>query len=102
MIRENHLHTIECKLVKKLDGEHFVYKTDKTLEYLDYDGRAMILSVGAPNERRYASGRVRRQFTRGDLARARHAEILIHQRHRFDPKEFLLEVYDWFVRAYET
>jgi len=102
MIRDNHLHTIECKLVKRLDGEHFVYKTDRILRYLDYDGRAMILSIGAPNEREISGGRIRRQFTRGDLARARHAEVLVHQRHRFDPKEFLLDVYDWFIRPYES
>jgi hypothetical protein len=28
MIKDNHLHTIECKLVNALNGEHFVYKTD--------------------------------------------------------------------------
>jgi len=39
MIKENHLHTIECKLVSGLDGEHYVYKTELIKEYLDDDGR---------------------------------------------------------------
>jgi hypothetical protein len=101
MIRENHLHTIECKLVNKLDGEHYVYKTDKVLRYLDYDGRGMILSVGADNVRRKSRGRIERQFTRGDLARARHAEILVYQQRHFDPAEFMEAVKEWFIDAYE-
>ncbi|WP_292662523.1 DUF1887 family CARF protein, partial [Nitratifractor sp.] len=59
MIRDNHLHTIECKLVRRLDGERFVYKMETVMDYLDEDGRGMILSIGAPNERRDRRGRIR-------------------------------------------
>jgi len=100
MIRENHLHTIECKLVNKLDGEHFVYKTDTVMEYLDEDSRAMILSVGAPNESQHR-GKTRRLFTRGDYARARDAGITIYQTERFEIKPFIKAVYEAFIAPYE-
>jgi len=96
MIYQNHLHTIECKLVSGLHGEHYVYKTEQIKEYLDDDGRAMILSVGAENERRTKSGKVKRQFTQGDRARARYGEIAIHQVKAFDKERFLQEIETWF------
>ena len=96
MIKDNHLHTIECKLVSGLNGEHYVYKTELIKEYLDDDGRAMILSVGADNVRRTKSGNKRIQFTRGDRARARYGEIDIHQVKVFDEAVFLRDVEDWF------
>jgi len=101
MIRDNHLHTIECKLVKRLDGEHFVYKMETVMDYLDEDGRGMILSIGAPNERRDKRGRIRRIFTRGDSARARYGQIALYQEPELDIKAFLLEVHDWFIKPYE-
>jgi glycosyltransferase involved in cell wall biosynthesis len=100
MTRRNHLHTVECKLVKRLDGEHFVYKTDTVMEYLDEDSRAMILSVGAPNES-HRKGRLQRLFTRGDYARARDAGITIYQTERFEIKPFIKAVYEAFIAPYE-
>jgi len=100
MIKDNHLHTIECKLVGKLDGEHYVYKTDTVMEYLDDDSRAMILSIGAPNERYDRRGRLRKIFSRGDYARAHREGIAIFQEPTLDIKAFLAEVHSWFVRPY--
>lgn len=96
MIKQNHLHTIECKLVNNLNGEHYVYKTELIKEYLDDDGKAMILSVGAPNERRTKSGKRRIQFTKGDRARAHYGEIAIFQTQVFDEAAFLQYVGEWF------
>ena len=97
MIKDNHLHTIECKLVNGLDGEHFVYKTDLVMEYLDDDGKAMILSIGGKNERRTKSGKRRVQFSQGDKARAKYGDINIHQREMFDEERFLRDVREWFL-----
>ncbi len=102
MIRDNHLHTIECKLVRRLDGERFVYKMETVLDYLDEDGRGMILSIGAPNESRDRRGRTRRIFTRGDTARARYGQIALYQASELEIKDFLREVHDWFVRPYQA
>lgn len=96
MLKDNHLHTIECKLVNGLDGEHFVYKTDLVSEYLDDDGKAMILSIGSPNLRTTKSGKKRIQFTHGDRARANHSDIMIHQSEHFDVEAFLDDVREWF------
>ncbi|WP_295421273.1 hypothetical protein, partial [Sulfurovum sp.] len=96
MIKDNHLHTIECKLVNGLNGEHFVYKTELIMEYLDDDGKAMIVSIGADNVRRTKSGKKRFQFTRGDKARAHYGDIAIHQNKHFNEDAFLNDVREWF------
>ena len=97
MIKDNHLHTIECKLVNKLDGEHFVYKTELIMDYLDDDGKAMILSIGADNVRVISKKKKLTQFTRGDKARANYGDIKIHQSRVFDEKVFLDDVRKWFL-----
>jgi hypothetical protein len=96
MIKENHLHTIECKLVNGLDSEHFVYKTDLVMEYLDDDGKAMILSIGGKNIRTTKSGNKKIQFTKGDQARANYGRIKIYQQELFDKKKFLNTIKEWF------
>ncbi len=97
MIKDNHLHTIECKLVNKLDGKHFVYKTELIMDYLDDDGKAMILSVGADNVRIISKKKKTTQFTKGDKARANYGDINIHQSKVFDEKDFLNDVEEWFL-----
>ncbi len=97
MIKNNHLHTIECKLVSGLQGEHYVYKTELIMEYLDDDGKAMILSIGGDNERTTKSGNKKVQFSLGDKARAHYGHIAIHQSKLFDQEKFLDEVREWFL-----
>ena len=97
MIKDNHLHTIECKLVNGLNGEHFVYKTELIKDYLDDDGKAMILSIGGENIRILKSGKKKRQFTDGDKARASYGDIQIHQSKIFNKEAFLDDVRKWFL-----
>ena len=97
MIKDNHLHTIECKLVNGLNGEHFVYKTELIKDYLDDDGKAMILSIGGENIRILKSGKKKRQFTDGDKARASYGDIKIHQSKVFNEQAFLDDVRVWFL-----
>jgi len=96
MIKDNHLHTIECKFVNNLDGEHYVYKTNSIIDYLDDDGKAMILSIGGENERVTKSGNKKFQFSQGTKARAKNGNIKIHQNKVFDKDEFLKDVKQWF------
>jgi len=96
MIKNNHLHTIECKFVNKLNGEHYVYKTYAIKDYLDDDGRAMILSIGADNQTISKSGRKSVQFNRGDKARAKYTQIKLHQSKEFNKEKFLQEIKEWF------
>ena len=37
MMKDNHLHVIECKLRKSVPGEDYVYKLDSVIDYLDDD-----------------------------------------------------------------
>lgn len=97
MIKDNHLHTIECKLVNGLNGEHFVYKTELIKDYLDDDGKAMILSIGGDNIRILKSGKKKRQFTDGDKARASYGDIQIHQSKVFNEEAFLDDIREWFL-----
>jgi len=96
MIKNNHLHTVECKFVNSLNGEHYVYKTSSIIEHLDDDGKAMILSIGADNVRLTKSKNKKVQFTKGTLARARNENIKVHQSKVFDEKKFLNDIRQWF------
>ena len=98
MIKDNHLHSIECKFVRKLDGEHFVYKTDAIIDYLDDDGKSMILSIG--NDKKELNPRKNKyspQFTYGDLGRAENSNIKIHHYKELNENKFLDDVYQWFL-----
>ncbi len=97
MIKDNHLHTIECKLVNNLRGEHFVYKTELIMDYLDDDGKSMILSIGGDNINISKTGKKRVQFTLGDKARAYYGDIKIYQSKVFNEIKFLDDVREWFL-----
>ena len=97
MIKDNHLHTIECKFVNFINGEHYIYKTNSVIDYLDDDGKAMILSIGGENERYSKSGKKRSQFSKGDQGRASNGNIKIHQRKEFNKEAFLEDIQKWFL-----
>ena len=97
MIKDNHLHTIECKFKKDLDGNRYVYKTQLIKNYLDDDGKAMILSIGGDNENVNTRDNGDVKFTKADKARAKYAHIKIHQKKEFNEKKFLKDVRNWFV-----
>ncbi|MGJ0344777.1 DUF1887 family CARF protein [Aliarcobacter cryaerophilus] len=97
MIKDNHLHVIECKLRKFLEGEEYVYKLDSVIDYLDDDGKGMILVVGAENKRTTNFGNVKKSFTNGAKARAKASEILIHHSKEFDKNQFLKDIKSHFL-----
>ena len=97
MIKDNHLHTIECKLVNKLDGLHYIQKLKLIRDYLDDDGKALLLSVGADNTIETKYGPIRTQFTHRSRAHAKYNEITIHQCKGFDEAEFLADVQRCFL-----
>jgi len=97
MIKDNHLHTIECKFVNYIKGEHFVYKTNSIIDYLDDDGKAMILSIGGDNTKITNSGNKKLQFTIGDQARASNGNIKIHQNKTFKKSKFIEDVKKHFL-----
>lgn len=96
MIKDNHLHTIECKLRTSISGENVVYKIDSIIDKLDDDGKAMVLAIGGANQRVSKNGNVKKQFTHGTLTRARESDIKIHQSKFFDKEKFLEDVKEHF------
>lgn len=97
MIKNNHLHTIECKLRNSISGENVIYKIDSIIDYLDDDGKAMILAIGGENERFTKNGTVKKQFTNGSLKRAENSNIKVHQSKYFDKQKFLDDVSKHFL-----
>ncbi len=85
IIKDNHLHCIECKYTKNFKGSEYVYKVDSIMEHLDDDGKGMILTVG--NEK---------LFTNGDKIRASRNNISLHAVDRFSQKKFLDEIKSFF------
>ncbi|GEM_PF-1095947 len=92
MIKDNHLHTIECKFVRFIDGEKFVYKTNTIMDYLDDDGKAMLLVISGDNITFNHNGKKIIQFSEGDKARGSYDNIKVHQQKIFNEKDFLEEV----------
>lgn len=97
MIKDNHLHTIECKFKKDLDGKPMIYKMELLIDYLDDDGKAMILNIGGNNENADRRNYPDVKFDKGDRARARYGDIKIHQEKEFNEKKFLKDVKNWFL-----
>ena len=97
MIKDNHLHTIECKFKRDLDGNRYVYKTELIMDYLDDDGRAMILSIGGENENINTKDNGDVKFSRADKARARYGHIKIHEAKEFNEKKFLKDIRNRFL-----
>ncbi|PWE20001.1 hypothetical protein DF188_08795 [Aliarcobacter skirrowii] len=97
MMKDNHLHVIECKLRKFVPGEDYVYKLDSVIDYLDDDGKGMILVVGAENKRTTNFGNIKTSFSNGTKARAKTSEILIHHTKTFDKNQFLKDIKNHFL-----
>ena len=97
MIKDNHLHVIECKLRKAVPGEHYVYKLDSVIDYLDDDGKGMIVVIGAENHQITNSGKSKVSFTNGTISRANNANIKIHHFKTFDKNKFLEDIKKHFL-----
>lgn len=97
MIKNNHLHIMECKLRTHINGEHFIYKYDSLKGLLDADGKTMIVSAGGSNVKEKANGKKEYQFNEGNLKRARQARIAVYQQERLDPEAFVRQVKQFFL-----
>lgn len=97
MIKDNHLHVIECKLRKSVPGEHYVYKLDSVIDYLDDDGKGMIVVIGGENHHSTHSKKSKVSFTNGTISRANNANIKIHHSKTFDKQSFLNDIKKHFL-----
>jgi len=85
-IKNNHLHTIECKFTDNFKTTQYLYKTDSIMDYIDDDGKAMILTIGD------------KAIGLQDKARAEYNNINIYAKKvsKFKKLEFLKFVKDFF------
>lgn len=97
MIKDNHLHVIECKLRKAVPGEQYVYKLDSVIDYLDDDGKGMIVVIGGENHQFTNSGNSKVSFTNGTISRANNANIKIHHSKTFNKQKFLDDIKKHFL-----
>ena len=81
IIKDNHLHSIECKFTKNFKGSEYIYKADSIIKHLDDDGKAMILTVSNESP-----------FTNGDIFRAKNNNINIYSVKTFNEEKFLDEI----------
>ncbi len=79
-IKDNHLHTIECKFSKNFGTSLHLYKIDSVMDYIDDDGKGMILTVS------------NKKIGYQDEARAYNDNINFYAVEYFDEKNFLDEV----------
>jgi hypothetical protein len=98
MIKDNHLHTIECKFKQNLNGKPMVYMMTLLMDYLDDDGKAMILNIGGENKNTNSKHFDSLKFDNADKHRARYGDIKIHVAKEFDEKKFLKDVGNWFIQ----
>lgn len=84
IMKDNHLHIIECKFTDNFKTSEYLYKTDSIMDYIDDDGRGMILTVGNKN------------IGHQDLARAKNDNINFYAVKEFDKIDFLSKVKSWF------
>ncbi|MFW2525408.1 Card1-like endonuclease domain-containing protein [Aliarcobacter butzleri] len=84
IMKDNHLHTIECKFTDNFKTSEYLYKTDSIINYIDDDSKGMILSVGNKN------------IGHQDLARAKNDNINFYAVKEFDKIDFLSKVKSWF------
>ncbi len=96
MLKDNHLHTIECKFKKNLNGKPMVYMMELLIDYLDDDGKAMILNIGGDNENSNTREYDDLKFDNADKHRARYGDIKIYVEKEFNEKKFLKDVKNWF------
>lgn len=85
IMKNNHLHTIECKYTKNFKSSEYVYKTDSIMSHLDDDNKGMILVIGEDDF-----------FTNGDKFRANNNDILLHSVKRFNKDKFLKQIKTFF------
>ncbi len=83
-IKNNHLHTIECKFSDKFKTSEYLYKTDSIMDYIDDDGKGMILTIG------------NKVLGYQDEARAFNDNIYFYSVKHFNKDEFLSEIKRYF------
>jgi len=79
-IKDNHLHTIECKFTDNFKTNEYLYKVDSIMSFLDDDGKGMILTIGD------------KKLGFQNKARAKYSDIDFYSTKNFNEQRFLDEI----------
>lgn len=85
LIKDNNLHTIECKFRHNFEGDMFIYKSYATKEFLNENGKSVIFAITD-----------NRTFTDSDIERAKFNNILIYSTDKFIKNDFVNKIKNFF------
>lgn len=88
MTHNNRIHTVECKMVRLLDGLEYVYKYDGLIDILGYGSKAVLLNVSKQEMEAYQSTKISKNFRPSAIRRARMSDIEIYHDTHVNPIVF--------------
>jgi hypothetical protein len=88
MTYNNRIYTIECKLVKHLDGTEYVYKYDAIIDIFGTGTKAILLNVSQKEMTPYSNTKSSVNFNYATIRRARMKDIQIYHDTHIDPIVF--------------
>ncbi|MFZ2890823.1 Card1-like endonuclease domain-containing protein [Sulfuricurvum sp.] len=88
MTHNNRMYTIECKLVKHLDGTEYVYKYDAIIDIFGTGTKAILLNVSQKEMTPYLNTKSSANFNYATIRRARMKDIQVYHDTHIDPIVF--------------
>jgi len=88
MTHNNRMYTVECKMVRLLDGLEYVYKYDGLVDILGYGSKAILLNVSKQEMEAYQSTKISKNFRPSAIRRARMNDIEIYHDTHINPIVF--------------
>jgi len=88
MTHNNRIYTVECKMVRLLDGLEYVYKYDGLVDILGYGSKAILLNVSKQEMEAYQSTKISKNFRPSAIRRARMNDIEIYHDTHINPIVF--------------
>jgi hypothetical protein len=88
MTHNNRMYTVECKMVRLLDGLEYVYKYDGLVDILGYGSKAILLNVSKQEMEAYQSTKISKNFRPSAIRRARMNDIEIYHDTQINPIVF--------------
>lgn len=85
MTHNNRMYTVECKMVRLLDGLEYVYKYDGLVDILGYGSKAILLNVSKQEMEAYQSTKISKNFRPSAIRRARMNDIEIYHDTHINP-----------------
>lgn len=84
IMKDNHLHILECKFSHNFELNAYLYKMDSMIKHIDSDAKAMIVSIG------------NKPINNANLKRGDLVKTYIFSTNKFDKEQFLSCVMVWF------